>query len=154
MVSIPSLQSLPLFQGLDQKTLDLIIPRFEYETFQKEEVIFEQNDRAGKLYILVDGRVEIRFKPEDGEELTVTEIETGGVFGWSAALGRELYTSGAVSVKNSSAFSVLGEELKGLCEQHPDSGVIILERLAEVIAQRLQKTHTHVVEMLREGVKT
>ena len=153
MMPIPTLQSLPLFQGLDQKTLDLIVPRFEYETFQKEEIIFDQNDRARKLYILVEGRVEIRFKPEDGEQLTVTEIETGGVFGWSAALRREVYTSGAVSVKKSTAFSVLGEELKQLCEQYPDSGVIILERLAEVIAQRLQKTHTHVVEMLREGVK-
>lgn len=150
---IPTVQSLPLFQGLDQKTLDLIIPRFEYETFSKEEVVFEQNDRAEKLYILVDGKVEIRFKPDDGEVLTVTEIEQGGVFGWSAALGRDVYTSCAVTVKKSSTFSVSGDELRHLCEQYPDSGVIILERLAEVIAQRLQKTHAHVVAMLHEGVK-
>jgi CRP/FNR family cyclic AMP-dependent transcriptional regulator len=151
---VPTVQSLPLFQGLDQKTLDLIIPRFEYETFLKDEVVFEQNARAVKLYILVDGKVEIRFKPEDGETLTVTEIEEGGVFGWSAALGRDSYTSCAVSVSPSAAFSVLGEELKHLCEQYPDTGVIILERMAEVIAQRLQKTHTFVVEMLREGIKS
>jgi CRP/FNR family cyclic AMP-dependent transcriptional regulator len=150
----PTVQSLPLFQGLDQKTLDLIIPRFEYETFSKDEVVFEQNARAVKLYILVDGKVEIRFKPEDGETLTVTEIEEGGVFGWSAALGRETYTSCAVSVIPSTAFSVLGKELKHLCEQYPDTGVIILERMAEVIAQRLQKTHTFVVEILREGIKS
>ena len=150
----PTVQSLPLFQGLDQKTLDLIIPRFEYETFLKDEVVFEQNARAVKLYILVDGKVEIRFKPEDGETLTVTEIEEGGVFGWSAALGRDSYTSCAVSVSPSTAFSVLGKELKHLCEQYPDTGVIILERMAEVIAQRLQKTHTFVVEILREGIKS
>jgi CRP/FNR family cyclic AMP-dependent transcriptional regulator len=150
----PTAQSLPLFQGLDKKTLELIIPRFEYETFSKDEVVFEQNARAEKLYILVDGKVEIRFKPEDGETLTVTEIEEGGVFGWSAALGRNSYTSCAVSVIASTAFSVLGEELKHLCEQYPDTGVIILERMAEVIAQRLQKTHTFVVEMLREGIKS
>lgn len=153
-MSIPTVQSLPLFQGLDQKSLDLIIPRFEYELFSNEEVVFEQNQRAEKLYILVDGRVEIRFKPEDGESLTVTEIEPGGVFGWSAALGRDVYTSCAVSNMKSSAFSVLGDELRRLCEQYPDTGVIILERLAEVIAQRLQKTHAYVVDMLREGIKS
>jgi CRP-like cAMP-binding protein len=135
-------------------TLDLIVPRFAYEIFGKDEVIFEQNARAEKLYILVDGKVEIRFKPDDGEQLTVTEIEEGGVFGWSAALGRESYTSCAVSVTESKAFSVLGEELKQLCEQYPDTGVIILERLAEVIAQRLQKTHIHVVAMLQEGINS
>ena len=135
-------------------TLDLIIPRFEYETFSLDDIVFKQDDRAEKLYILVKGKIEIRFKPDDGESLTVTEIERGGVFGWSAALGREAYTSCAVCVKDSTAFSVLGDELKHLCEQYPDTGVIILERLAAVIAQRLQKTHTFVVEMLHEGVKS
>ena len=151
---IPTVQSLPLFQGLKQQTLDLIVPRFEYETFAEDEIVFEQDAPAEKLYVLVDGKVEIRFKPDDGETLTVTEIEEGGVFGWSAALGRETYTSCAVCVANSSAFSVLGEELKQLCEQYPDTGVIILERLAEVIAQRLQKTHAFVVDMLQKGIKS
>jgi CRP-like cAMP-binding protein len=151
---VPTVQSLPLFQGLDQMTLDLIVPRFAHETFGKDKVIFEQNARAEKLYILVDGKVEIRFKPDDGEQLIVTEIEEGGVFGWSAALGRESYTSCAISVADSTAFSVLGEELKQLCEQYPDTGVIILERLAEVIAQRLQKTHAHVVAMLHQGINS
>jgi CRP/FNR family cyclic AMP-dependent transcriptional regulator len=153
MMSVPTVQSLPLFQGLKQQTLDLIVPRFEYETFAEDEIVFEQDTTAKKLYVLVAGKVEIRFKPHDGEQLTVTEIEEGGVFGWSAALGRDTYTSCAVCVEGSSAFSVLGEELKQLCEQYPDTGVIILERLAEVIAQRLQKTHANVVEMLQEGVK-
>lgn len=151
---IPTIQSLPLFQGLKQQTLDLIVPRFAFETFAEDEVVFEQAAPANKLYILVEGKVEIRFKPEDGERLTVTEIEEGGVFGWSAALGRLYYTSCAVCVERSSAFSVLGEELRQLCEQYPDTGVIILERLAEVIAQRLQKTHAYVVDLLHEGIKS
>ena len=128
------------------------MPRFEYETFLENEIVFEQDAPAEKLYVLVDGRVEIRFKPDDGERLIVTEIEEGGVFGWSAALGRETYTSCAVSVADSSAFSVLGDELKHLCEQYPDTGVVILERLAEVIAQRLQKTHAFVIDMLQRGI--
>ncbi len=149
---IPTVQSLPLFKDLKQQTLDVIVPRFTFETFTEGEVVFKQAAPAEKLYILVDGRVEIRFKPEDGEQLTVTEIEQGGVFGWSAALGRSKYTSCAVSVEQSTAFSVLGKELKQLCEQYPDTGIIILERLAEVIAERLQKTHVHVVKLLHEGI--
>lgn len=151
---IPTVQSLPLFKGLNQHTLDLIVPRFEYETFEEDELVFEQDAPAEKLYVLVEGKVEIRFKPDDGERLTVTEIEEGGVFGWSAALGRETYTSCAICVVDSSAFSVLGEELKHLCEQYPDTGVIILERLAAVIAQRLQKTHAFVIDMLQRGVQS
>lgn len=84
----------------------------------------------------------------------MTEIEEGGVFGWSAALGRKSYTSCAVSIKPSLVLSVKGEDLTMLCEKHPDAGVVILERLADVIAQRLQNTHAHVVRLLRDGVAT
>lgn len=146
--------SLPLFKGLDTKHLNLLAKRFESATFGDGDVIFEQDAPAERLYFLVSGRVAIRFKPHDGDVILVAEIEEGGVFGWSAALGRTSYTSCAVSIKPSQTFSIKGKELTKLYEKYPDAGVVILERLADVIAQRLQNTHTHVVRMLRNGVTT
>ena len=143
---------LPLFQGLDPTHLNLLTRQFQSEKFSEGSVVFEQGTKADKLYILQSGRVQIRFKPEDGDILNVAEIEEGGVFGWSAALGRRIYTSGAVSLLASEVLSVKGEDLQALCGKYPETGVIILERLAEVIAQRLQNTHSHVVGMLRKGV--
>ena len=147
-----SFDSLPLFKGLDTKHLNLLAKRFDSETFGEGDVIFEQDARAERLYFLISGRVAIRFKPPDGAVIPVTEIEEGGVFGWSAALGRMSYTSCAVSIKPSLVFSVKGKDLTKLCEKYPDAGVVILERLADVIAQRLQNTHAHVVKILRDGV--
>ena len=144
--------SLPLFEGLDSKHLTLLAKQFDSETFGEGVVIFEQDAPAERLYFLVSGRVAIRFKPPDGEVIPVSEIEEGSVFGWSAALGRKSYTSCAVSVKPSMTISIKGEDLAMLCEKYPDAGVVILERLADVIAQRLQNTHEHVVKILREGV--
>ena len=146
--------SLPLFKGLDPKHINLLAKRFESGTFGEGDVIFEQGARAKRLYFLVSGRVAILFKPYDGDVIPVTEIEEGGVFGWSAALGRKSYTSCAVSIKPSLIFSVKGDELAKLCEKYPDAGVVILERLADVIAQRLQNTHSHVVRILRDGIDT
>jgi CRP-like cAMP-binding protein len=144
--------SLPLFNGLDSQHLALLAKRFESEVFGEGEVIFEQNAPAERLYFLVSGKVAIRFKPPDGEVLPVSQIDEGGVFGWSAALGRTSYTSCAVSVKPSKTISIRGDDLTMLCEKYPDAGVVILERLADVIAQRLQNTHEHVVNILRDGV--
>ena len=55
----------------------------------------------------------------------------------------------ALSFELRSAMTTAFRELS----DDPDTGVIILERLAEVIAQRLQKTHAYVVAMLHEGIK-
>jgi hypothetical protein len=45
-----------------------------------------------------------------------------------------------------------GEELKNLCQEHPETGILILNRLAGVIAQRLRSTHEKVVELLHQGL--
>ena len=147
-------ESLPLFKGLDTKHLNLLAKRFDSEAFEDGELIFEQDDPAEKLYFLVSGRVAIRFKPYDGDVISVAEIEEGGIFGWSAALGRESYTSCAVSIEPSMTLSIKGADLTSLCEKYPDAGVVILERLADVIAQRLQNTHAHVIKLLKNGVST
>ena len=148
------IDQLAIFEGMDTTQRNLLKSYFDVCECNDEEVIFAQGGSAEYLYVVIEGDVSIHFKPDDGPPLVVSRIQDGGVFGWSAALGRDTYTSCAVCVEGSSAFSVLGEELKQLCEQYPDTGVIILERLAEVIAQRLQKTHANVVEMLQEGVKS
>lgn len=149
-----ALLKLPLFKGLDPTHLAALAESAVEERFRSEQIIFEQGKRAKRLYILLDGRVAIRYKPYDGDVLNVTEVKPNGVFGWSAALGRSSYTSCAVCVEDGLAISVRGDALKSLCEAYPTTGVLILERLAEVIAERLQNTHAHVVEMLREGVSS
>lgn len=146
------LAKIPLFGGLSSQTLRRLDECFDTVSFPKGTIIFDQGDRADRLYVVVSGRVAIQFNPEDGETLTVTEIEDDGVFGWSSALGRRCYTSCAVCLEDCETLSVEGDTLRELCEAHPETGVIILERLAEVIAERLKNTHKHVVEILRQGM--
>jgi CRP-like cAMP-binding protein len=146
------LSEIPLFQGLAEQTLQRLQDRFESESFAEGMVIFDQGDRADRLYVVLSGRVAIRFRTEDGETLTVTEIENNGVFGWSSVLGRRCYNSCAICLEDCEAVSVEGDTLRELCESHPETGVVILERLAEVIAERLKNTHKHVVAILRQGM--
>jgi CRP-like cAMP-binding protein len=153
-VYMKTLESLPLFQGLDPQNQHLLSERLQSDSYAEGEIIFGQGDRADRIYVLISGQVAIQFKPEDGDTITVTEINEGGVFGWSSALGRSAYTSCAVCLTGSKTLSLRGDELRELCETHPETGVIILERLAEVIASRLRNAHAHVVEMLHQGMQT
>lgn len=153
-MSIEALKSCILFTGFSEKQLSALAELFEGEHLQSGQTIFSQDDPAERLYVLLSGRVAIRFKPHDGETLTVTEIAQGGVFGWSAALGRRSYTSSAVCLEAGEALGLRGADLRRLCETQPETGVVILERLAEVIAQRLRSTHEQVVELLRLGMRT
>ena len=151
--SPPSLEDIAFFRGLPSADRKRILANFRAEDHRAGEVFFQQYQPADRLYLLVSGRVEICFKPYDGEALTVSIIEAGGVFGWSAALGRSSYTSGAVCTADGRCLSIRGRDLRRICEDHPATGVILLERLAEVIALRLTSTHDHVMDLLRQGVR-
>jgi CRP-like cAMP-binding protein len=81
-------------------------------------------------------------------------LAPGGVVGWSAALGSRRYTSSAVSTAYTQLLRVRGSDLRDLCEQHPNTGIIILDRLAGVIAERLHSTHEIVVRLLEIGLRS
>jgi CRP/FNR family cyclic AMP-dependent transcriptional regulator len=154
MIDASNLGEVPLFKGLAPKDIDILSKKFTPESFPEGIVIFNQGDHANRLYILLTGKVSIRFKPHDGEVLNVADLSQGDVFGWSAALGRDVYTSCAVTTSESRTLSIRGRDLQELCLSHPETGVVILEHLAAVIAERLNSTHQKVVQLLWQGVST
>lgn len=144
--------NIPLFRGLDADQIDQIRPMVEVCRFPSNRTVFEQGEKAKYLYVVIEGYVVIRYKPFDGPPLTVARIAPGGVFGWSAALGHEAYTSSAVCSQPTAAYRITGQNLHCLCQNHPETGTIILERLANVIAERLASTHTQIVNILGQGI--
>jgi len=143
---------LSIFAGLDGNQISQLSHFIDECQFPKDCVIFEQGQPADRLYILLSGEVEIRYKPYDGPPLLVARIEPGGVFGWSAALRRDVYTSGAFSAQDSVAYCIRGANLHVMRAQYPETGMIFLERLASVIAERLRSTHAQVLGMLTQGL--
>lgn len=146
------LEQLPLFEGLSKKDINRFTALSETLEIKVDEFLFHQGDPANRLFIMLEGEVSIRYNPGDGGALTVTSLERGGVFGWSAVLGRNAYTSGAVCTKAGRVVSVPGDAFRKMCERHPSTGVVIVERLAEVIAGRLSSTRQAISQVLHETV--
>jgi len=141
-----------LIEGFTEDQINLLRPLIDDVIIETDQVIFDQGDRANFLYFVLEGKVSIRFNPEDGPVLSVAELDEGDVFGWSSALGSEYYTSSAICTDGGIFIRMEGEELKNLCQEHPETGILILNRLAGVIAQRLRSTHEKVVELLHQGL--
>jgi len=141
-----------LIEGFTENQINLLSPLIDDVKYEVDQVIFNQGDRADFLYFVLDGKVSIRFNPEDGPVLSVAQVEEGDVFGWSSAMGSGSYTSSAVCTDSGVFIRIEGKELKTLCQDHPETGILILNRLAGVIAQRLRGTHEQVVDLLNRGL--
>jgi CRP-like cAMP-binding protein len=146
------LGQLPIFRGLSKTQLSLIDPILNLCHFSQDQVIFEQGQPANFVYIILRGEVIIQFKPDDAPLLTVTRINPGGIFGWSAALRHKVYTSMACTTMESDAYRFSGLDIHILCEKYPETGVVLLGRLASVIAERLHSTHAQILNILSQGM--
>jgi len=144
---------LSLFEGLNPAQKDLLMQLFTPCEFLADTMIFAQGDPADYLYVVVEGEVIVSFKPDDGPPITVTRVQPGGVVGWSAALGSRAYTSAGICTTDVQMLRVRGTDLRNLCEKHPDTGLLILDRLANIIAERLRNTHDQVVALLETGLR-
>ena len=133
--------------------MDLLRPLFEELSFQAGTVIFQQGETAEFLYLVINGTVDMSFKPYDGMPITVSHVGKDGLFGWSAVVGSEKYTSSAVAIDAVKAFRVSGSELRKFCGEHPQAGKAILERLADGASSRWKDAHKQVQSILLHGLK-
>jgi len=140
------------FQGFSAEQIARIRPLFLLLYAPAGSVIFEQGEPADNLYVLICGEVAIRFKPDDGPADVIAHVRPEGVVGWSAALGNPHYTSSAVCTADSQMLRVRKSDLRQLCENYPETGVLFLDRLAALIAERLRATHPQLIALLEQGL--
>jgi len=153
-MNLEKYSQLAFFLGLHPQEIQLLAPYFAPQTWVAGTIIFEQDDYAEYLYLVISGEVIIRFKPHDGPPMTVTHVQPGGIFGWSAAMNNPVYTSGAVCSLDSEVLRIRGTDLRMLCDKNPDVGRKILDRLAGVIAERQHSRQGQVSSILASSMHT
>jgi CRP-like cAMP-binding protein len=130
----------------------LLKPLFEPFSCRAGEVIFQQDAPAEFLYLVTSGMVDISFKPHDGSLITISHVEKDGLFGWSAVVGSEEYTSSAVAIEDVEAFRVSGNELRKFCLEHQEVGNEILGRLADRVSSRWKDAPNQIKSILVQGI--
>jgi CRP-like cAMP-binding protein len=147
------LNQVTIFKELDENQLGLLRPLFKQYSCRAGRVILQQGAPAEFLYFVTSGIVEMSFKPYDGNPITVSHVEKGGLFGWSAVVGSEKYTSSAIAIEDVEAFRVSGSELRKFCLEHPEAGKDILERLADGVSFRWKDAHKQIKSILVQGMQ-
>jgi toluene monooxygenase system ferredoxin subunit len=142
----------PFLHDLTPEQYALLAPLFDRLESPARKAIFMQGRPATYMYVLSVGRVTLRYKPYDGPKITLTQLRSGDVFGWSAVVGNQTYTSEAVGITPVELLRVRGDRLRGLCIQYPTAGKSILEKLARAVSPRWIHAQEQVQRMLKEQV--
>jgi CRP/FNR family cyclic AMP-dependent transcriptional regulator len=136
------------FSDLPQEDLGLVAPIFTSIEVAPGTALFRQDQPADRLYLVISGRVALRYKPYDGPELGLTRIGAGGAVGWSAVMGNPAYTATAIAGLPSELLAARASDLHALVIEHPEPGGRILDRLALAVSPRWAGAQQQVVGLL------
>ncbi len=140
----------PFIKDLTAEEYGLLARLFEPFAVPARTVIIKQGDAAAYLFLIQSGNVTLRYKPYDGPKITLTRLHEGDIFGWSAVVGHEVYTSDAVSTTPVRALRLHGGDLRQLCVDHPAEGSRILEKLAKAVSPRWVHARKQIQVLLQE----
>ena len=73
------MNSVAIFEELSEDQMGLLGPLFEAFSCHAGSVILQQGTPAEFLYLIISGKVEVSFKPYDGNPITVSHVEKGGL---------------------------------------------------------------------------
>lgn len=100
MSSIWYLESINLFNILCPHKFKAYKQDHEFDTYNKTDYIYFEEDAANKVFLITDGKVKLGYYTESGDEIVNAILSKGEVFGEKAILGQEKRSEFAQSINN------------------------------------------------------
>jgi hypothetical protein len=135
MISIDKLRNVDIFQGLTDWELKIVSQFFQEEILEEGITLFQEGERADRLFILEEGAVSLTFKEE--EQYSVAD--PGRIIGWSFLVSPNRYTASAVTTAPSRLLVIKSPDFYYLIHKELRMGVKVMENLAQVVASRLSQ---------------
>jgi CRP-like cAMP-binding protein len=150
MVSPELLRRFPFFAGLTDEETKSIAMISEEEKHEANTFIFRERGQAQKLYVLIEGTVDIMVNTdEEGlEQDTVSTLTHGDVFCWSSVVEPHVLTASAFAATPVTVIAIDGAGLRAMFELDCHLGYRVLQKSAEIISSRLKDTRIQMLSLV------
>ena len=147
---IDALKRSSFFTGFDDKSLADIATFARPMTFEAGQIIFDRDEEGRTAYIILTGRVRQGFEVSPGSEVWFLTGEPGDLFGFGSLIAPRVRAMRAKASEPTEVVALDADALLEYLEAHPNFGFIFMERLAQVIYQRLNNSRLQIIHLMPE----
>jgi CRP-like cAMP-binding protein len=148
MVTKDDLKQIVMLRYLSDPMLERLAGIVDMLRFDRDDIIFKQDEPAKRFYMLVKGSVLLEQAISENVTACVGAIKPGYSFGWSAMIQDALYTTDAVCVEPSEVLSFKRDKIMKLFEADPEMGYRMHQRLMVIIKKR----YDYRTEQFRQAI--
>lgn len=138
-------KNMPIFGGLTEQSLELIISRSELIEVRKGNYFYQEGDHGNSLYVLTQGSVK-GLKNIDGDDFQIDILSEGDCFGIMELINPSPRLNTVIAQVNCTALKISGLDLLKLYKQDLEQYTIIQMNMAREISRRLRILELSICE--------
>lgn len=142
------LRSVPIFGGLEGRSLDHLIDLLEERTFSAGEAIFNEGELGRTMYVLREGEVEVARAATTGRKVPIVRLGPGETFGEMTLVELQPRSATVTARQKVRTYSLTNMDLYNLYREDNYAYVIILQNICRMLSRRLRKADSRIVEFL------
>ncbi len=147
-LTIENLRSNSLFKYIGDNDLRMAVKTMREETFSAGTVIFNENTRGERLYLILDGRVKISKITKYGEETLLAVIGKGEFFGEMELVEDQPRSARTTAIENTVVAGLAKHDFDTLVKTNH----IVALNLLKSVSKRLRATDQTVVSELEKNL--
>ncbi|MDH5471731.1 MAG: cyclic nucleotide-binding domain-containing protein [Gammaproteobacteria bacterium] len=146
---IRSLSKIPLFYGLSNAELETVLGICKPDSFQNNEIIFNENDPSHSMYIILSGEVDI------------TSVKTGliytlhscDIFGEIGLITQKTRSANAIAQASCKLLRIDHTNFNFLLGTHPRISAVIMKNISSNLANHLIRMNNVSLEHIPQACK-
>lgn len=134
--AVQFLSKVSLFDGMNDRSLKMLADRLIERGYKTGDYILEQGKEGFGLFVIVSGKVDVRYKGEDGSTTVVNSLEAGEFFGEMALLDDGTRSASVIASEETTCLFLNRIDFIAIMMKDAEMGVLI----ATVLAKRLRRS--------------
>ncbi|MGB7341496.1 MAG: cyclic nucleotide-binding domain-containing protein [Phototrophicaceae bacterium] len=114
--------------------------------YDVDQVIFNEGDMGGSLYVIVEGRVGIEQTQADGKSARLDTLRTEASFGEDTLFDESRHSTSAIALSKVLVMRLDNDALIGLIQSYPDMSMNIIR----VLSQQIRNIDTRITSMSKQ----
>ena len=139
----------PFLRDMGEDRISALAGCAGLQHFETGAVIFRREEPADRFILIRTGMVTLELGPDAHNPLRVQALHEGEVLGWSWLFDPPVWHFDARAQTPVQAIAFDAACLRRLCEEDHELGFRLMQRIAQVMADRLQATRRQVTQLLR-----
>jgi CRP-like cAMP-binding protein/CheY-like chemotaxis protein len=144
------IKQVPIFRMLGKESIDFIIERLKFKSYESDETICKIGDPGDTMYIIISGGVKICIYSQDNEEQIVANLGPGDYVGEMALLTGEPRSASVITTEPSEMFLLHKNDFDVILEKFPSISL----SMGKVVSKRLRETLTKAFSIPKAKLDT